>query len=140
MNIAQSHNSRHVIALSILIFIYILPLVLPPADTWYWVRHVLISCLCILLLFKLAKIDHKILMTIFVLELIAMLATIMASKLEWFNDKFDPIMAVIFLFEITLVVGSAVLGPIHRNNQFGVKLRKLFNNVYNCIKNRSLDH
>ena len=132
----KTSNQRHLIALAILIGIYYLPLAFDLFNILtdiYWLRHVLISCLCIFLLYRFANLQEKILYLFFALELICIYTTILASKCQWFNDQFVTIMTIIWYAEIIIVIGSAGGGSIIRNSKHSRPLLKLFNNVYNRV-------
>jgi len=163
---STTSNTYHLKALIILAFIYVLPLGLDvwsaqtDAFLWalvealkghisdaalidiyenrYWIRHVLISILCIRLLFTFVSINLKIIQALVSLEVSAMVSTILASKMQWFNTQFETIMSTIFFAEIAIVVGSATLGPIFRVYDVGAVLRKLFNNVYTTFRDNIL--
>ena len=154
-------NQRHLIAVVILIGIYCLPLAIDYLmidfspllidilqSSWigriilelynYWLRHILISCLCISLIVRYTTLQEKITYCLFALELICIYTCILASKSQWFNSQFDFIMTVIFYTEIIIVIGSAGGGAIYRNYKHSSPLRKLLFNVYNRAKGNVL--
>jgi hypothetical protein len=63
-----------------------------------------------------------------------MIAAILASESQWIRAQFASIMTSIFYAEILIIIGSAGIGAILRNNKRPIKYISARNNVYNRFK------